>query len=378
MELPKNFCPAPFLQLQTSKNSFCGPCPHANNIWQVPGNITNKWQSKEIVSLRKSFLDNKQDPQCERCWKEEEAGKKSLRLRLSEHKGSKNTKKIFEKYIETKQYLKYPRVLTLIPGNECNLACPSCEGWLSSKWNSLIKNGDYKFKKIETNWNLSDGDYQDIVDNSKNLQKIELFGGEPFLNKRNKNLLIDKLIEKGTSKKITLYFNTNGTQFDEEYMEHITNNFKYVEIRLSMDGLYKQFEYLRYGADFEKVCTNAKKFKALPNTDFEIICTVSIFNIFSLEDIDNFCKELNWSVHYLIANGPRYLLLHNLPEDVKKYVKLREPFADIEKYTTMMQCNKNDWKKFVQYTRELDQNRGLSFQNTFPELYNTVKKHWYE
>jgi len=206
MSLPENFCSAPFVQLQTSHYNRCGPCPHTANLWQVKGTIADKWKSKELENLRTSFLENKQNPQCKRCWKEEEAGKKSLRLRLSEHKGSKNTKKIFEKYIETKKYLEYPRVLTLIPGNECNLACPSCSGGFSSKWNSLIENGKYEIQSIEPNWNLSDADYQDIVDNSEKLQKIELFGGEPFLNKRNRKLLIDKLIEKGTSKKITIYF----------------------------------------------------------------------------------------------------------------------------------------------------------------------------
>jgi len=378
MVLPENFCSAPFLQLQTSNNDNCGPCPYTPNLWQVPGNITNKWQSKELKNLRKSFLENRQDPQCKRCWKEDAAGKKSLRVRLSEFKGSKNTKKIFEKYIETKKYLEYPRVLTLIPGNECNLACPSCSGDFSSKWNSLIDNGDYKLQAKKTNWNMSDADYQDIVDNSERLQKIELFGGEPFLNKRNQKLLIDKLIEKGTSKKITLYFNTNGTLFDDKYMEHITNNFKFVEIRLSMDGLYKQFEYLRYGADFEKVCINAKKFKALPNTDFEIICTVSIFNLLSLDSINNFFKEQDWSVYFNVASWPDYLLLHNIPEETKKHINVGPKFADIEQYMKMKQCDQSAWKQFVQYTTELDKNRGLSFKNTFPTLYELVKKHGYE
>jgi len=378
MKLPENFCSAPFLQLQTSHNDNCGPCPQNPNLWRVAGSITNKWQSKELQKLRQSFLSNKKDPQCKSCWKEEEAGKKSLRLRLAEHKGSKNTKKIFEKYIQTKKYLEYPRVLTIIPGNECNLACPSCDGRHSSKWNSLIDNGDYKFQSIKMNWNLSDADYQDIVDNSEKLQKIELFGGEPFLNKRNKKLLIDKLIKKGTAKKITLYFNTNGTLFDDKYMKNITENFKFVEIRLSMDGLNKQFEYLRYGADFEKVCINAKKFKALPNTDFEIICTVSIFNLLSLGDIDNFCKEQNWTVHYNMAGWPARLLPHNIPENVKKYIKLSEKFIYIEKYTNLHVCDENAWKHFVEYTKELDKNRGLSFKNTFPRLYQAVKKYGYE
>ena len=49
------------------------------------------------------------------------------------------------------------------------------------------------------------------MNNSEHLQKIELYGGEPFLNKQNKNQLLEKLIQKGTSKNIKLYFNTNGT-----------------------------------------------------------------------------------------------------------------------------------------------------------------------
>ena len=93
MALPENFCSAPFIQLQTSKDNRCGPCPYTANLWQVQGTITDKWRSRELENLRTSFLENKQDTQCKRCWKEEEAGKKSLRLRLSEHKGSKNTKK---------------------------------------------------------------------------------------------------------------------------------------------------------------------------------------------------------------------------------------------------------------------------------------------
>jgi len=378
MAISDNFCSAPFMQLQTSKDNTCGPCPYTANLWQVPGNIADKWKSKELENLRQSFLENKKDPQCHRCWKEEKAGKKSLRLRLSEFKGSKNTKKVFEKYIENKMYIHYPRILTLIPGNECNLACPSCNGDFSSKWNSLIGNGAHRIQSMQSNWNLSDADYQDIVDNSDKLQKIELFGGEPFLNKRNKKLLIDKLIEKGTSKKITIYFNTNGTLFDEKYMNLIADSFKFVEIRLSIDGLYEQFEYLRYGANFEKVCENAEKFKALPNTDFEIICTISIFNVFSIVDIDKFFKERDWSVYYNFANKPNHLLLHNLPDPIKNHLNVGPAFNDIMKYTTMKQCNQSDWDRFVQYTKELDHNRGLSFKNTFTTLYNLVKKHGYE
>ena len=379
MALPENFCSAPFLQLQTSKDNYCGPCPYTANIWKLKGNISDKWQSTELENLRQSFLDNKQDAQCSRCWKEEKAGKKSLRIRLSQFKQSKNSQKIFEKYIENKKYLNYPKVLTLIPGNECNLACPSCSSDFSSKWNSLIKQKSYLgFQDTTPNWNLTEENYADIVKNSQNLQKIELFGGEPFLNKQNKKQLIDKLMEKGTSKNIKLYFNTNGTIFDEKYMNELVNNFKFVEIRQSMDGIYDEFEYLRYGAKFEQVCKNAKKFSSLPNSDFEIICTVSNFNILSIGKFDTFMKENNWSVYYNVANFPDYLLLHNIPEEAKKAIKLPRKFKDIQQYIRLEKCNLNTWRRFVQYTRVLDKNRGLSFKNTFNDLYDIVKKHGFE
>tara|TARA_Y100000817_G_scaffold254556_1_gene207539 strand:- start:119 stop:1258 length:1140 start_codon:yes stop_codon:yes gene_type:complete len=379
MSLPENFCSAPFLQLQTSKDDRCGPCPYTPNIWKIKGNISDKWQSKELENLRKNFLDNKQDPQCTKCWKEEKAGKKSLRIRLSEAKESKNSQKIFDKYISTKKYFAFPKILTLIPGNECNLACPSCNSFFSSKWNSQIKQKNYNgFQKTTDNWNLTDKQYQDIVDNSQNLQKIELFGGEPFLNKQNKKQLIEKLIQKGTSKNIKLYFNTNGTLFDEKYMEELTTKFKFVEIRQSIDGIYDQFEYLRYGAKFDKVCENAEKFSALPNSDFAVICTISNYNLLGIDAIDEFMQKRNWIVYYNVANTPDYLLLHNLPEEVKNYIKLPERFSDIHQYMTMEKCDLNTWKRFVDYTRLLDRNRGLSFKTTFKDLYSLVKKHGFE
>ena len=69
MSLPENFCSAPFIQLQTSKDNRCGPCPYTANLWQVQGTVADKWKSKELENLRTSFLENKQDTQCKRAWR---------------------------------------------------------------------------------------------------------------------------------------------------------------------------------------------------------------------------------------------------------------------------------------------------------------------
>jgi hypothetical protein len=60
-----------------------------------------------------------------------------------------------------------------------------------------------------------------------------------------------------------------------------------------MDGIHKQFEYLRYGATFELKLKMQKVFKKLSNSDFEIICSVSPYNFLYLDEYDAFFKAKN-------------------------------------------------------------------------------------
>jgi MoaA/NifB/PqqE/SkfB family radical SAM enzyme len=386
MSLQKNFCIAPFMQLQISKNGETGPCPYTANVWNLSKykTIKEKWNSTELEDFRSEFLSNKQNPVCKRCWRDEESGKSSLRQRLNNF-GIKNNndsrainlkKNVFQRYISQASYKKYPKILTLIPGNECNLSCVTCGPNFSSKWNSEQK----KFSKnniiyTKKNWNLSDEEYKDIVENSQYLQKIELFGGEPFYNKKNRQLLIEKIIDKGTSKNINLYFNTNGTHYDETYMSFLAKNFKKIEIRVSIDGINEQFEYLRYGAKYKKVIENCKKFNQLEKTDFEIICTISPYNFLYLEEYDNEFKKYGWSVFYNLTSYPSRMMLFNIPDIVKKDIKLPIKFKDIENYINNKNYDPIYWQEFVDYTKLIDKNRALDMSKIFPKFYELVKNH---
>ena len=381
MSLSKTFCPAPFMQMQLSKDGEFGPCCFTADNWSdKDSTIAEKWNHASVNTLRKNLLDGKQDKACSRCWGEEAANKQSLRQRYLNFKGINNLeKKVFQKIVEKETYKDYPRVLQLMPGNECNLACPSCKPELSSKWNSIARQKDYGvFQKLTKNWNLTKEQYQDIVDNSDKLQKIELFGGEPFLNKQNEINLLDKLIEKGTSKEITLYFNTNGTIYNEKLLEKLIKNFKFLEIRLSIDGIGDQFEYLRYGAKFDQVIANADKFAKLEKSDFECICTVSTFNVLYLKEYDDFFHKKGWSVFFNIANYPSYLEIYNIPEQVKGSIGLDSKFADVTEFLTNKKCDEIEWHKFISYTKIIEKNRGQSFSKTFPEFYELVKNYGFQ
>jgi len=380
MSLSKTFCPAPFTHIQVSKRGEFGPCCFTSNSFnKEDSNIHEKWNSEQINNLRNNLLRGKKDKTCSRCWQEEDAGKQSLRQRMLFTKNSKNLQKqVFQRYVEREDYKKYPRVVQLMPGNECNLACPSCKPELSSKWNSLVKQKDYSiFQRTTKNWNLTKEQYQDIVDNSDKLQKIELFGGEPFLNKRNEINLLQKLIDKGTSKHITLYFNTNGTIYNEKLIEKLSKNFKFLEIRLSMDGIGDQFEYLRYGAKWEQVIANAERFIQIPNSDFEAIMTVSTFNVLELPTYDDFFTQKNWSAFYNIANYPSHIEIYNIPEHIKKQITLPKKFQDVIEYMNNTKCNMNEWYRFLKYTKILEKNRDMPFQKYFPKFFGLINNNKY-
>lgn len=378
------FCPNPFTQLQIGKEK-CGPCPYIHNTWDLNGTIKEKWLSNELTEFRRKKLNGERDPICINCYREEDAGKLSLRQRkLNWQKGSDPTgqklkENIFSKFIANKTWEKFPRIVTIEPSNTCNLACVTCNGSLSSKWNSeLNKMPIIEGKSITKNWGISEETYQEIVDNSENLQRIELFGGEPFYEKKNKELLINKIIEKGTAKNITLYFNTNGTIYDEEFIKKLEDNFKKIEIRLSIDGINEQFEYIRYGANFKSVMENTEKFCNISNGDVEVICTVSPYNVLYLEEYDNFFKENNLPVFFNLTKHPNEMLLFNIPDAVKPMINLPKKFKDIQTYINNKSCNLNDWHKFVRYTKLMDKYRNLNVKDIFPRFYSLIKAFGFE
>lgn len=380
MPLPENFCFAPFHRLQVS-NKKCGPCTYRANVWDR-GNKTVKefWQGSEMSELRDSFLANKKHSLCYLCWREEDAGQSSLRMRLNDFSGSKNIKRAMENYVLKGQYKKFPKVVSMVPGNQCNMACPTCDPELSSKWNGIVNKhpGDYP-QSVSLNWNMTDDEYKDIVDNSDHIQKIELFGGEPFYNKKNKSQLIQKLIEKQTSRHITLYFNTNCTVYDADFIENISQNFKKIEIRASIDGINSQYEFLRFPGIYKETIANCDKFDQLPNSDFEIISTISLWNFLYLDDYyEEFCVKNNWSVRWNLVANMDYLLLYNLPEQIKEQILMPDRFKFVEKYIKGTPSKIEDWNRFVRYTKVLEKQRKQNIKQIFPKFYNLVKSHGFE
>lgn len=393
--LPQNFCVAPFLQLTTHPTKSFSPCPYlGGTTWtQDYGTIQQRWASADLESLRHQFLNNQRPTMCQRCWHEEDNNKQSLRLRLynSQTKTSDysviNNSTIVQEMVEglaQKEYLKGPKILTIKNGNVCNAKCRVCHPGDSSRWvedaNKLAQSigpGHYAINVSEKNWSTEQLD--EIYELSKNLKRLELFGGEPLYNKKVLNLL-DRIAENGHSKQLNLYINTNGSVDLINKVPRI-HEFNEVEIGVSIDGIDKQFEYIRHGIKYKDVVDNIltwQKYFKEKNTKFFIdsITTVNVFNVFSLPEIkQEIMKLLPQSPFWNLLVNPDHLFIKNMPNKVKEKViaklQIDPEFADIINVINQP-ADSNAWDKFLSISQALDVIRSENFKDTFPELSTAI------
>lgn len=389
--LPKNFCVAPFVQCTTHPSGTFSPCPYlGGTVWNSTGStILDKWHSADLKALQKQFLADQQSVICNRCWNEEASGKRSLRLRLFDpvnettdhHYQADSIKQL----ISSQAYLSGPTVLTIKNGNICNAKCRVCHPGDSNRWiadagrlREITGKQYYAIDQQERNW--SDDQLAEILAMSKNLTRLELFGGEPVYNKQVARLL-EQIVAAGYADNITLYINTNGSVDLIDRMPCV-RYFKEIEIGVSIDGVGTHFDYIRHGLEYETVKQNIRcwqEYFEQHNVRYFIdsISTVEILNIFYLPELKQAVREiLPLSPYWNLLVDPAHLFIRNMPDSIKQAVSKKlapDPeFADL--LTTMNRpADLDEWAKFLEVTQALDTIRGESFEQTFPEFSALVK-----
>lgn len=393
--LPENFCIAPFTQCTTHPSKSFSPCPYlGGTVWPGEyGNIHQQWTSQGLADLRADFLDNKQSPICNRCWHEEKNGKRSLRLRLLDPEthhsdfaqyAQPNTVERLLQKITTGAYLKGPETLTIKNGNVCNARCRTCHPGDSSRWIADAKRlkeitgKDYhSINKTEINW--SPEQLEEIYELSKNLSRLELFGGEPVYNKQ-VNALVERIAQSDHCNNITLYINTNGSVDITKRMPSV-HKFHAVEIGVSIDAVEEHFNYIRNGVEFQTVLQNIKiwqNYFEQHDTKYFIdsISTVQIQNIFYLPELKSKVMEvLPLAPYWNLLVEPEYLFIKNMPDNIKQAVinklSVDDEFDDIISVINQP-ADLHSWENFLEVTHALDIIRGEDFAKTFPEFHTLI------
>ena len=365
-------------------------------VYTHPVELAYKSHTRKIVAAN---LDNGiQHPSCQTCWDLESAGKQSIRQKLN------------KKFDSITPLPDQPRILIIKPGNTCNFACRMCNPMTSSSWYSdgyelensgLISSSWYEdiktnnkiatlnyneytktFETIRTSFNQDNTEFWVTLKKwMENLVFIDIYGGEPFLTPAMFDLL-EHGVEIGASKNITLAIHTNASIYNAKYLE-ILSQYKEVAFRISIDSAVpKQLEYIRHKANFDTVIENSKKFvnyfKDYPNVSMGVTLTVNPLNVFyvdnAVRDIEKITKIASVKVN--IVTTPEYDIRH-LPTPIKEYLIKNIKELGVVNFLkqTIPGCD-IEWPKFCQATNKLDQLRGQSFAETFPEWWALLEPYW--
>lgn len=284
-----SFCVLPFIhkhkRLSGSETLCC--------FSQVPVN------KNSIQNIRKKILEGERVKNCETCYKQEERGLISHRIKENKRwLDDPEVKNYIDNYSLEKEEVTYSYDLRY--SNICNLACIGCMPQQSSLWakelNIAIKPIDFKF---------------DIA-SAKKAKWIYMAGGEPFLTDELVELLknISTLDEQPF-----ICINTNLTVQDDN-VKKICEKLKSLTLHISIDGINKVAEYHRWPIKWEKFERNLQWAKDL-NCNIMFNTVVDAVNVSFIHEIlpyENYVS--NWSLISLLQ--PTQLRIENLPNKHKQ------------------------------------------------------------
>lgn len=384
---PSNFCPLPWNHLSLEPSGRVYSCCNTSEFEEV-GNVQENsfleiLENERSQKIRDSFANNVIPASCKLCVDAQKWGQISLR--------EASLRKFPEVDVDSKPSLKY---LSLRLSNQCNFACRICNPNLSTSWYQDAKN---------LNWNVPDKTirafgneekFLDFLDNIPTTLEILYFaGGEPFLTPEFYQILERLIANKMFHLEIILNTNFSVVTLGNKNGLELLAKFKKVSLDLSIDGIGPNGEYSRFGFKWDKtlelINLVRKKYK---NISLKIFPTISIFNIYHLEELLSFfidqkvLKPSDIRINPLLS--PAHLSIKTLPTEVKKqiaqkynlYIKYLYGTYEIREVLGLSQQIKgllvmleeegdNDaLAKFISESVALDKLRGVNIQESIPEL----------
>jgi len=204
------------------------------------------------------------------------------------------------------------KFLDIRQSNVCNLACRMCDSRFSNTWGKIV-NQDNVTTSIDIKSNLLELDLSNLIE-------IYFAGGEPMLNLEHWKLL-EKLIAQGNSKDITLRYSTNLTtlKYKNTHIFDLWKHFKQVCLSLSIDGIGPVNDNVRSRSKWSTVESNLNELidSKLPNLNLTMVCTVSILNVWFLNEIIDFSASKKISISFVPIEGPDFLSCSVVPTDLK-------------------------------------------------------------
>ena len=342
MDVSKYFCNVPWFEVHINADGTyhsCGAQPNriSGTDFAQKYNVFNMsvqdWVNSEHQrNARLCKLQGVAEPLCEMCYHEDQLGSSSKRAKEN-HKSGIDVINFYETFKSSNDFDKFkysdqndgftdvrPVSYHISLGNECNLACRMCTPWASSKIAvEMGKQGLYS-GPMRQNWTEDSAAWKSVTDyicSTKDLKFVHIIGGEPLLNPRFEEF-VDLLITADLTD-IYLGFTTNGTVFNRELLLKL-NQFRHVDIGVSIECMGTLNDYIRRGSSTETVLENLDRYLEY-RQEGHVYVTVrpvpSALSVHTLDELYLWCIDRKLDVMTNMLVRPEFLQIQNLPQDVK-------------------------------------------------------------
>ena len=368
------FCYSPWTNIDFSPTGDISPCckfqiKHYDRTYNIQHDTVQDYVNSDFLrQVKDDFANNKWPIGCERCVIEESNNIKSKRqLDFDRWGGSYSTHNLNKDNFIT---------ASIAFGNTCNLKCITCSPYSSSKWREEYQ-AIYNIT-IEHHKFYKQNFVNEFVNMAPNIIHIDIPGGEPFLSGvREQQELLKFYIDSGQAKFISLHYTTNATVFPDAIWWDLWSNFKEIDLQLSIDGVGKHYEYIRFPANWHQVSAHIDQYLAkqhLNNFRLSVSHTVSAFNIYYLDEFFTWCYNKGLPTPWVgRVHRPQHMAPEVWPKMVRDRISdrlLTSQYPEIANWAKLIRNSEDsaDFATFCEKVKQHDLYRKTNFAETFPEM----------
>lgn len=365
----KHRCVLPFHHMAVRPDGGIRPCCYFRPE-SVPEDLntshSDPFNHPFMKDIRERMLKDLPVDGCSKCYQDEEASGRSMRLDMNNP--------LTDFGLPRKNRGEEVKLTNLdwAFSNVCNNKCRMCGPELSTQWYSDAKKMHYGFEHrgvLAKNTIIDDYDLSD-------LRFIKMLGGEPLMEQEK----FIKMLNKCTLSQLSILLVTNTTLRPNEELTELFKKCKHINITFSIDAFGELNDFLRKGSKWQQVEENINWYKnTFTNVDFAVHSIASFYNVNLIDELIMFCLQHKLPQHFVVVDGPNWIMPRNIPEPVKKKLLNKLEFqADNHKdkiYKLLIEeLNRpGDFGMFIRNDIKLNSIRNEGWKDLNPWLWKEIQ-----
>lgn len=378
----KTMCPMPFNHMAVRPDGQIFPCCYwrwdasdLDDAKTLTTHYDDPFNHAYMVETREKMKKNEYVDGCRGCYQDEKETGESMRTHFIHDGREEGVDWIWDQESEPEL-----RNIDLSISNKCNNKCRMCGPQLSTQWHSDAKKlgrSDYDEMVIKGQKGVTSNPFLENYDFSK-LKHVKLLGGEPMMEQE----WVKKLLRQVDRSDFSIKIVTNVTLYPDKELVDLLIECKSVTIDLSIDAYGKLNEFARKGSKWlitNDIVDYYIKMNNEHGWNINVHGVATIYNINKLHELIDYCDERNLYLHIHMCDGPKYMLVRNLPEDCKPQIRKlleeqKDKYPHIGVYSNLLSelDEEGDFSRFVLQDEDMNEIRGEHFIDVNPELFEIM------